>query len=33
LPNAQVYHDIAARVRDGIAGATRAAPKKIVIEA
>ncbi len=31
-PNAQIYRDIAARVRDGLSGATRPAPK-IVIEA
>jgi len=31
-PNAQIYRDIAARVRDGLAGAGRPAPK-IVIEA
>jgi len=31
-PNAQIYRDIAARVRDGIAGPSRPAPK-IVIEA
>ncbi len=31
-PLAQCYRDIAARVRDGIAGSSRAAPK-IVIEA
>ncbi len=30
-PHAQIYRDIAARVRDGLAGASRAAPK-IVIE-
>jgi ATP-binding protein involved in chromosome partitioning len=31
-PNAQIYRDIAARVRDGLSGASRPAPK-IVIEA
>ena len=31
-PHAQIYRDIAARVRDGLAGASRLAPK-IVIEA